>query len=367
MKKFIRFICFLLIVSTVMYGLNFFFSTNSDKDGIHIQGYFKEPENTLDVLLIGASELYTGFNSPIAWEKYGFTSYAVTYAGMQGSMYKTILKKALETQSPKLVVFEINGFLHGDKYYNYRRPIHAWFDSVGVDGEGKEFLKEHIPKENLPEFYLPFYKYHENWRRPVICARNAATRLYLETEGISYSKSFANTNLTRKNGEIKERKITFTQKSAEYMTELLKFCREEGLENVLFFRAPHCMKNTNLTAAQEIEKLIGSYGYRFVDFENAYGQISLDTKNDFYNLEHLNIRGMEKFTDFFGKYICDNYSVKTEHTEKTVERWNRCAEVMRKTAEECKNDKDHSTYYELAALENAKGRKHSPLARIKAK
>ena len=57
MKKFLRFICFLLVVSTVMFGLNFALSTNSDKDGIHIRGYFKEPKNTVDVLLIGASEL----------------------------------------------------------------------------------------------------------------------------------------------------------------------------------------------------------------------------------------------------------------------------------------------------------------------
>ena len=53
MKKLVRFICFVLIASTVMFGLNFYFSTNSDKDGIHIRGYFKEPQNTVDVLLIG--------------------------------------------------------------------------------------------------------------------------------------------------------------------------------------------------------------------------------------------------------------------------------------------------------------------------
>ena len=144
MKKLVRFICFVLIASTVMFGLNFYFSTNSDKDGIHIRGYFKEPQNTVDVLLIGASEVYTGFNSPLAWEKYGFTSYGLSFAAMPGSLYKTVTQRALKTQTPKLVVFEINGFLSSEKYLIYRRPVHAWFDTVGVDSDGRAFLEKNI-------------------------------------------------------------------------------------------------------------------------------------------------------------------------------------------------------------------------------
>ena len=149
MKKFLRFICFVLIASTVMFGLNFALSTNSDKDGIHIRGYFKEPQNTVDVLLIGASEVYTGFNSPLAWEKYGFTSYGLSFAAMPGSLYKTVTQRALKTQTPKLVVFEINGFLHSEKYLINRRPVHAWFDTVGVDSDGRAFeglLKRYFNK-----------------------------------------------------------------------------------------------------------------------------------------------------------------------------------------------------------------------------
>lgn len=365
MKKFIRFICFVLIVSTVMLGLNFYFSTNDDKDGIHIRGYFKEPKNTIDVLLIGASEVYTGFNSPLAWEKYGFTSYDFSFAAMPGSLYKPVTQKALKTQSPKLVVFEINGFLYGEKYLTHRRPVHAWLDTVGVDSEGREYLEKNIPKKEWIEYYLPFYKYHSNWREPLICSRNAVSRIYLNAEGISYSKAFANTALKRKNSVIKNKNICFTPKAKEYMTELLKFCRESGLKNVLFIREPHCLKNGNTEATAEIKTLIESYGYRFVDFENAYNAIGLDPQNDFYNFEHLNIYGMEKFTTFFGKYICDNYDVKTAHTAETVEQWNKCAEVMNKTIEECKNDPDKSIYYELTAYETEKGRKHTILSKVK--
>ena len=365
MKKLVRFICFVLIASTVMFGLNFYFSTNSDKDGIHIRGYFKEPQNTVDVLLIGASEVYTGFNSPLAWEKYGFTSYGLSFAAMPGSLYKTVTQRALKTQTPKLVVFEINGFLHSEKYLVNRRPVHAWFDTVGVDSDGRAFLKENIPKKEWTEYYLPFYKYHSNWREPLICSRNAVSRICLNAEGISYSKAFANTALQRKDSKIKKKNISFAPKSKEYMVELLEYCRESGLKNVLFYRAPHCVKSENPEASEEIKKLIESYGYSFVNFENAYDAIGLDTQKDFYNPDHLNIYGMEKFTAFFGKFICDNYDVKTAHTAETVEEWNKCADIMNKTIEECKNDPDKSIYYELTAYETAKGRKHTALSKVK--
>lgn len=364
MKKFLRFICFLLVVSTVMFGLNFALSTNSDKDGIHIRGYFKEPKNTVDVLLIGASELYTGFNSPLAWEKYGFTSYGLSFAAMPGALYKTVTQKALKTQSPKLVVFEINGFLHKEKNSLQRRPIHAWFDTVGIDSDGKKFLEQNIPEREHIEYYLPFYKYHANWREPLICARNAMSRLTLEIEGISYSKAFANTALKRKDAKLKKRKNEFSDKSKGYLLELLNYCRDEKMKNVLFIRAPHCIKNENPKATNDIKKLIESYGYRFVDFEKVYDAIGLDPQNDFYNHDHLNIYGMEKFTAFFGKYICDNYNVKTAHTTETVEQWNKCADIMNRTIEECKNDPNQSIYYELTAYETAKGRKHTILSKV---
>lgn len=365
MKKFIRFICFFLVVVIMFGGLNFFFSTNSDRDGVHIRGYFKEPQNSIDVLMVGASELYSGFNSPLAWGKYHFTSYAISISGMPGSLYQIITEKALETQNPKLVVFEINGFLFNDRYYEHRKPIHAWFDNVGINDSGKEFIENNIPAKKRLEYYLPFYKYHSNWRHPGICTKNALNRLCLEKEGISYSKAFANSNLTRKTTELKRKDAFFTEKSKEYMTQLLMFCKDRKLKNVLFFRAPHCVKNENPQAISEIESLIKSYGYDFVDYENTYDEIGLDVKADFYNSEHLNIYGMEKFTNLFGKYIVDKYDIKTNYSEETVELWNRCVTAMDKTIEECKKDKDHSTYYELTTYENAKGKKHSRFSRIK--
>ena len=116
---------------------------------------------------------------------------------------------------------------------------------------------------------------------------------------------------------------------------------------------------------KDLEKLIEGYGYKYADFENSYEEIGLNTKTDFYNFEHLNVYGMEKFTRFFAKYITDNYNVRSVHSMENIRIWNRCVEVTEKTIAECKADKNCNVYYELTAFETVRGRKHGKLSRIK--
>lgn len=54
------------------------FIVNNEWDMRHVHGFFLEPEDSLDVVLIGASQLYTGYSAPLAWQDYGFTSYPLT-------------------------------------------------------------------------------------------------------------------------------------------------------------------------------------------------------------------------------------------------------------------------------------------------
>lgn len=42
-----------------------------------IEGFYKEPENTIDVMMIGASEVYADYSATEAWKNYGYTSYSL--------------------------------------------------------------------------------------------------------------------------------------------------------------------------------------------------------------------------------------------------------------------------------------------------
>jgi hypothetical protein len=63
-----------------------------------------------------------------------------------------------------------------------------------------------------------------------------------------------------------------------------------------------------------------------VNFDNYADEIGIDKDNDYYNADHMNIFGNEKFTRYFGQYIVDHYDISTDHDKETIERWNDCAE-----------------------------------------
>ncbi len=84
---------------------------NNDWDKRHVHGFFLEPEDSLDVVLIGASQLYTGYSAPLAWRDYGFTSYPLTVSNIPARLYGSLLTEAVDRQHPKLIVVDIDGFI----------------------------------------------------------------------------------------------------------------------------------------------------------------------------------------------------------------------------------------------------------------
>jgi hypothetical protein len=170
--------------------------------------------------------------------------------------------------------------------------------------------------------------------------------------GICYTKCFATVTDRRDTASLESFDPQFTAKTEKRLRDLLQFCNDKGLKNVLFIRGPHCVKNKNLKIYDKISSIVSEYGYTFKNFENAFNEIGLDTKNDYYNTDHVNVYGMEKYTAFLGKYIVDHYDVKSEHTQEAIDNWNLCVVKMEDVIAKAKKDIENdvtNTYYEISA------------------
>lgn len=353
-KKIIRFCSFFLIFCVMFSVLSVFLCTSDRKDALHVRGFFYEPKDTIDVILIGASEVYTGFNSPLAWKEYGFTSYALSYAGTPCTLYKAMLQEALERQNPKLVVFEVNGFLSKDDYLENVSKRHTWYDNVPFTKTKINSMLENIPKKRMMEFILKIQKYHDNWRHPAICAESFIGRSKMKCSGISYTKCFATTTNIRETVDLKKSYPVFTKLSENCLRDLLQYCNDQGLKNVFLYRNPHCVNNQNPTVFNKISEIVSQYGYDFQNYENSFEKIGLNTQKDYYNQDHVNVYGMEKTTKFIGQYIVDHYDVKTEHSKEDIDRWNTCVEKMENIIYKAKDDIENNrknVYYEISAYD----------------
>ena len=114
------------------------------------------------------------------------------------------------------------------------------------------------------------------------------------------------------------------------LKEFLQFLQDEGVskDKILFVRFPHVVTPANLTRYQRgntIGDTIRRYGYNYVSFEMDDPDIDLDPYNDFYNIEHMNIYGQQKFSKFFAHYLQDNYDITpTDLTAEQKAKWDEC-------------------------------------------
>ena len=134
------------------------FVVNNEWDMRHVHGFFLEPEDSLDVVLIGASQLYTGYSAPLAWRDYGFTSYPLAVSNIPARLYGSLLTEAVNRQHPKLIVVDIDGFLTDEDPEKLEANLRKWLDNMPWSRNKIETIRTCVPTELQTSFYFNIAK-----------------------------------------------------------------------------------------------------------------------------------------------------------------------------------------------------------------
>ena len=319
----------------------------------HIRNFYREPKNTLDVAVIGCSEMYADFSPPIAYDHSGFTSYNLAYEGAPGRFYNSMLTEFLSRQDPQLVVFEVNGFFYNQEYCEREGSRRKWLDNMDMNANWAELIRSEIPREEQLSYYLRMIKYHSNWERPEGQMKRAYNLLLNNKYDVSMMKSFG-TRTTNRSKKIVKRKGAprFNDYGRKQFADTLAFCQEQGLENVLFIHAPH-QDHLEEDTEKELYDAITAAGYDYIDLDDYADEIGIDMETDFYNRDHLNVFGNEKCTKYLADYITENYDINTDHSEKTDKQWEQCAEYTLNAFEVLKQrtlDNEDAAYSEFTDM-----------------
>ena len=84
---------FATVVFAIIFAVLFQIATKSfividNVDVANIDGFYQTKENSVDVMLMGASEIYMGYAPGLAWHEYGIKSMNLSIGGIPCSMYK---------------------------------------------------------------------------------------------------------------------------------------------------------------------------------------------------------------------------------------------------------------------------------------
>lgn len=321
-KHIIRIAVFALLSIFVLSFINNFLSVPRGKDVSGIYGFHKEPENSIDVALVGPSETYTSFYSPLAYEKFGFTSYALAVGGMRGSCYPSAIREMEATQNPQVYVLELYGFIYRDQ--KDEPSIRAWIDSLPNSKNRDETIQEVVDPEQREDYQKKYKKYHGNWVNRADCMNAFLDKARMDRQGYSITKNFATeTFAAPPNGETMNYAIS--KEGMKYLKEFLDYLKDQGIKNVLFVRTPEQIQYNGHPSVNEAVNLIREYGFDYLDMYGLQKEIGIDPETDFYNPFHCNIYGAEKVTAYLGQYLMDHYEINMDHSEEVTEEWEHCA------------------------------------------
>lgn len=317
--KAVRYALFWVVFLGLMWGASLLVypkenTTEAGMEGrdIPAAGVKAEPEDSLDVIIVGDSESQAGISPMELWQNHGITSYVCGQSGQRAAEAYYMLKEVLKRQSPKLVILETDLFYHfHDK-----------------DTERKYSL------EKAAQYYFPVFKYHNRWKslteRDWNLEWGAAERNPFKGFLVNYeSKPYTKGEYMRKTDE----REAIIQAVTAWADRTLALCRAKKIPLLLVgMPAP---KNWDYKRHNGVNAYAAKRGIPYLDLNLPDSGLQMDWSKDSRDEgDHLNTHGAIKVSRYLGKYLKDRYALPDHRGDKRYGYWEKDLARYRQTVKE---------------------------------
>ncbi len=307
----------LTIVSLIVIPLVFVMTTQNrvDHNTLRIQGFYQEERNSLDVVFIGSSHVYTGYAPGYAYGKFGYTSYNISVESNRLDFYQYQIKEVFSYQNPKLFVIDVSEGIreesdNEDDKAQFIATLRKYTDSMPLSMNKVELVNEFADKEKM-SFFFPFIMYHGQLSN----IGGVRSRVAQDLRGTAYLKGEVSTNHITNYSTLQDVSNDYSigrisAQAENRLNKLLSYCRNIDAK-VLFVIFPHritCDREyTEFINRNYMEQKILAAGFDIINFDRMLDELQLNPESDYYDNEHLNAQGQKKMTEYFGALIMDKY------------------------------------------------------------
>ena len=296
MKNIIKSICFVLIFIILLTVSIYFLIPRTNINKYKFQDFLdyeilEEEDDTIDILFVGDSLVYSSVSPMEIWNKYGFTSFnCSTPAQLTKTSYEYI-KVAIERQHPDVIFLEANVL--------FRDPAKRTTDRK---------IKDIMSKYSL------ISKYHDNWKDLLEYGKKInVSKGYRYINKINKVKTIS--NYMKDNNKVEK----IPDINLEYFNKILELCNSNNIKLVLF--GVPSMKSWNYAKDQVINDLAQSNNLEFIDL-NLEESLKIDwTKETKDQGSHLNYDGALKVSLYLGNYIKENDLAKSHKDDSKYNDW----------------------------------------------
>lgn len=321
-KFIIKLIVFLCIFSVLLVSISYIVRPQSDMKERYT-GFYSELNDTIDAIVIGPSSVSPLIAAPYIWNDFGIAIYPLSTNAQPVASVKYIIEEASKTQEDSLFIVDVTMFMVETDTLMTEPRIRNVVDNMKYSLTRVKAINEMVVDKNARiDYYFDISKYHS-----AILGDDG-----LKLEDVKYF-NFKNESMY-KGYLFVEAVDIFNPIDFHYVTDevpipqgaqaelvaLMDYCTANN-SNVLFMACPYILTENQKMKHNYIESLVTENGYYFVDFNDVYDEMGIDFGKDFYNVNHMNVYGAEKFSTYLGNYLIGNYAFEDKRGNEEYTSW----------------------------------------------
>ena len=287
---------------------------------------FLDTAKEADVLFLGDSQVYYGVSPLEIYRDYGITSYNLGWSNCMLPMTYWTLMNALDYAEPKAVVIGVMDVGYPLKLSDSFGEVHTAFDAFPMSPTKLRAILDLTDTQETDQYgktaeelrwemIFPLIQYHSRWSslsqedfKPRYNAqKGAAQRIHVTDPDASHLGAYEG-DRSPENGP-----------GYAYLRRTIEECQSRGIAVILML-APHPAFDNTKKSAYTVEAIAQEYGVAFLNF------VQMDRVVDYYTdcydpASHLNPSGVQKVSDYLGRYLRDFCALPDRRGETAYAGW----------------------------------------------
>lgn len=267
--------------------------------------YDRLEKNSIDVLYLGSSKMYTFFNPTLFWHKYKFTSYNIAAALLDTHTQYEYLQLALKSQKPKLVVIDTYTLSDVEPELNPGQKENIVMMPFGVE-KFRSAFQPRVPINESERWISPLEKYHSRLYQGGIKARAFVGLQFQKERKRIYMGYRAGLEPAPQTPSAKPKPLNMKGFNYNYKNfkRILDQLKAKNIK-VIMVITPMANKTAQKNYNDELLRRLGN-NYPNVTHVWSYDiqdQLNIDYSKDFTDPNHFTPAGAEKYFKLIGPII----------------------------------------------------------------
>ena len=327
-----RALCFVVLALLALGYAAYALTPKNDYGICSMLHYYRQPQDTVDVLVVGTSIGYAGVNTNVLWEEYGIAAYDLCSAEQPFWVTYYQLKEALKTQRPKVILLDAKPAIYTQDYGKKGRIILSTYGILSPENRIGAIRASLEDPGKLRDYLLMFPVLHNGYSKiePEMLAfppdngeRGQNWKGFIEVDTVEqHSRPSLVWNSVRRN---------INEREEEYVRKIFELAKQEGIPLFIV-----CMPNPDyandhmyMNYLWSLAKEYGASGLEDevgINYNDPKLRFGLRYSSCFADWQHLNVKGSVIFSRRLGEDLKARYDLPDRRGDGNYASWQAAAD-----------------------------------------